>query len=117
MPLTADTRHALDLLARAEHGQVAASLRALPFLAPARHAVVADRLLLRLCGRQGTCAGQVVAYGAGTADRWSVQVVGVCETAEPTAEERALFPADGLKEPLYLWVTPECATVHVEEHA
>ncbi|MET8982512.1 pyridoxamine 5'-phosphate oxidase family protein [Streptomyces sp. NPDC004539] len=115
MPLTADTRHALDLLARADHGQVAASLRALPFLATARHAVVADRLLLRLCGHQSACAGQIVAYGTGTADHWSVQVVGPCEAAEPTPEERALVPGDGHGEPVYVWVTPQYATVHTEE--
>ncbi|WP_416970313.1 pyridoxamine 5'-phosphate oxidase family protein [Streptomyces sp. 4F14] len=115
MPLTADTRHALDLLARADHGQVAASVRALPFLATARHAVVADRLLLRLCGHQHACAGQIVAYGTGAADHWSVQVVGLCETAEPTVEERALIPGDAPTDPVYLWVTPEYATVHTEE--
>ncbi|MEV7287792.1 pyridoxamine 5'-phosphate oxidase family protein [Streptomyces sp. NPDC093252] len=58
---------ATDLLGRIAYGRVAASMRALPFLVPARHIVSDGRVLLRLPGRGGypqACEGQVVAYGA-----------------------------------------------------
>ncbi|WP_442817184.1 pyridoxamine 5'-phosphate oxidase family protein [Streptomyces sp. NBC_01334] len=67
-----DERLAVDLLARTQYGRVAASLRAMPFLACARHIVVDGRLLLRMHRGHGyhrACAGHVVAYGSDNLDR------------------------------------------------
>lgn len=114
-PLAADTRYALDLLARTDHGHLAATRRALPVLAGARHVVVGDRLLLRLHGDNGTCAGQIVAYGTGDADHWSAQVIGVCTPADPEEARHTPLAADAPDGSLYLWVTPQFATVQAEE--
>lgn len=119
---------AVDLLARTDHGRVATSVRALPFLACARHIVADGRILIRMPGSLGhhrACAGSVVAYGSdnlGSARPgealWSVQVVGACTAYEPTAAEIARFgPApervDGEPyEPVYLSVAPQFGTVH-----
>ncbi|MHC3470189.1 pyridoxamine 5'-phosphate oxidase family protein [Streptomyces sp. 7R007] len=124
---------AVDLLARTDHGRIATSMRALPFLAFARHIVDGDRVLLRLpanCGYHRACAGGVVAYGAdnlGSArpgeGLWSAQVVGECGVHEPTAAEIERFgPAPRLVdgepyEPVYLSVTPRFATVHSTDDA
>ncbi|MDQ0934139.1 hypothetical protein QFZ49_004079 [Streptomyces turgidiscabies] len=48
-----DEQRAADLLGRVEHGRVATSMRALPFLASARHIVVDGRVLVRLHGGHG----------------------------------------------------------------
>ncbi|MDQ0600380.1 hypothetical protein QF037_004725 [Streptomyces canus] len=90
-----------SLLARTDYGRVATSMRALPFLALARHVVDDGRVLLRLpgnCGYHRACAGGVVAYGADNlgsarpgAGLWSVQVVGECSAYEPTAAELDRF--------------------------
>ncbi|MEV7136905.1 pyridoxamine 5'-phosphate oxidase family protein [Streptomyces tauricus] len=123
-----DQHIAAGLLGRVEHGRVAASVRALPFLAPARHIVVADRLLLRMHrghGHHRVCAGSVVAYGAdnlasapvGT-EQWSVHIVGWCESAEPTDAQLARFGPGPLRvdggpfEAVYLEINPGLATVH-----
>ncbi|MER5196496.1 pyridoxamine 5'-phosphate oxidase family protein [Streptomyces sp. NPDC002755] len=135
-----DERLAVDLLARVEYGRVAASQRAMPLLACARHIVVDGRLLLRMHrghDHHRACVGHVVAYGAdnlnrarpdstdsadstdSTEGRWSVEIVGKCAAAEPTAAELELFgPAprsmDGGVpfDPVYLRVTPQFVTVH-----
>ncbi|MEU9308063.1 pyridoxamine 5'-phosphate oxidase family protein [Streptomyces sp. NPDC048256] len=132
-----DERLAVDLLARTEYGRVAASLRAMPFLAGARHIVVDGRLLLRMHRGHGyprACVGHVVAYGSDNLNRarpgcvegrwsvvggrWSVETVGKCAAVEPTAAELELFgPAprsvDGGVpfDPVYLRVTPQFVTV------
>ncbi|MFI1925583.1 MULTISPECIES: pyridoxamine 5'-phosphate oxidase family protein [unclassified Streptomyces] len=125
-----DERRAVDLLARTEYGRVAASLRAMPFLACARHIVVDGRLLLRMHRGHGyhrACVGHVVAYGSdnlnrarpGCAEgRWSVEIVGKCAAVEPTAAELELFgPAPRSVEggvpfdPVYLRVIPQFVTV------
>jgi hypothetical protein len=119
---------AVALLARTDHGRVATTLRALPFLAFASHIVQDGRLLLRMPRSHGyhhACVGSVVAYGAdnlGSAGPgeglWSVQVVGACETYDPTAEQVERFgPApttvDGESyEPVYLRIEPQLGTVH-----
>ncbi|WP_328748796.1 pyridoxamine 5'-phosphate oxidase family protein [Streptomyces sp. NBC_00285] len=119
---------AVGLLARTDHGQVATSMRALPFLAFARHIVADGRILLRMPGSAGhhrACAGSVVAYGSdnlGSArpgeDLWSVQVVGECAAYEPSAAEIERFgPAPRLAdgepyEPVYLSVEPRFGSVH-----
>jgi hypothetical protein len=103
-------------------------MRALPFLAFARHIVVDGRVLLRMhrgCGYHRACIGSVVAYGSDNLSSakpgeslWSVQVVGQCEALEPTAAELELFgPAPRLVdgepfEPVYLGVEPQFSTVH-----
>ncbi|WP_282701128.1 pyridoxamine 5'-phosphate oxidase family protein [Streptomyces sp. CC219B] len=124
---TAEQR-AVDLLSRTDYGRIATSMRALPFLAFARHIVSEGRVLLRMpgsCGYHRACAGGVVAYGSdnlGSArpgeSLWSVQVVGECAAHEPTAAELERFgPApllvDGEPfEPVYLSVRPRFGTVH-----
>jgi hypothetical protein len=121
-------RLAVDLIGGTDYGRVATSMRALPFLAFARHIVVDRRVLLRMprgCGYHHACAGSVVAYGTDNLSSarpgeslWSVQIVGQCEPAEPTAAELELFgPAPGLVdgepfEPVYLSMEPQLATVH-----
>ncbi|MET8474170.1 pyridoxamine 5'-phosphate oxidase family protein [Streptomyces sp. NPDC006422] len=125
-----DTARAFELLASVSHGRVATSMRALPFLAAARHVVADGRLLLRLhrgFGYHEACIGGVVAYGADNLDRptgpgdgvrWSVQCVGMCERIEPTPAELALFgpaprTADGEPfDPVHLHVAPQFVTVH-----
>lgn len=125
---SADEKLAVELIGRADYGQVATSMRALPFLAFARHIVADGRVLLRMprnCGFHHACAGSVVAYGTDNLSSarpgeslWSVQIVGRCEPIEPTAAERELFgPAprfvDGEPfEPVYLIIEPQFATVH-----
>ncbi|MET9406771.1 pyridoxamine 5'-phosphate oxidase family protein [Streptomyces sp. NPDC002935] len=124
----ADVQLAVELIGRTDHGRVATSMRALPFLAFARHIVVDGRILLRMprsCGYHHACAGSVVAYGtdnlssAGRGESlWSVQVVGRCEPIEPTAAEVELFgPAPRLVdgepfEPVYLGIAPRFSSVH-----
>jgi hypothetical protein len=124
----ADEKLAVELIGRTDYGRVATSMRALPFLAFARHIVVDGHVLLRMprnCGYHHACAGSVVAYGtdnlssAGPGESlWSVQVVGHCQPIAPTEAERELFgPAprfvDGEPfEPVYLGIDPQFATVH-----
>jgi hypothetical protein len=123
-----DERLAFELLGRTEYGQVATSMRALPFLAAARHIVMDGRVLLRMhkgYGYHEACIGSVVAYGAdnlnsatGCTGQWTVQFVGVCEAFEPTNGELELFGpgphyVDGeLYDPVYLRIEPQLATVH-----
>ena len=112
---------AVDLLARTDHGRVATTLRALPFLAFASHIVQDGRLLLRMPRNQGhhhACVGSVVAYGADNLDAagpgedlWSVQVIGTCEPHEPTADQVERFgPARDAM--VYLRIEPQLSTVH-----
>ncbi|MCX5235790.1 pyridoxamine 5'-phosphate oxidase family protein [Streptomyces prunicolor] len=134
MPLDAqpgDEQLAVDLLARTDHGRVATTLRALPFLAFASHIVQDGRLLLRMPRSHGyhhACVGSVVAYGAdnlGSAGPgeglWSVQVVGACESYDPTADQVERFgPAPGTVddepyEPVYLRIEPQLSTVHTTD--
>ncbi|MGI5456331.1 pyridoxamine 5'-phosphate oxidase family protein [Streptomyces sp. CA-249302] len=126
--MPSDERLAVELLARTDYGRVATSMRALPFLAFARHIVQDGRVLLRLprsCGYHRACAGSVVAYGADNLSSarpgeslWSVQVVGECAAHEPSAAELERFGAAPLLvdgepyEPVYLSVEPQLGTVH-----
>ncbi|MGX2996053.1 pyridoxamine 5'-phosphate oxidase family protein [Streptomyces sp. JNUCC 64] len=123
-----DERRALALLAGADHGRVATSMRALPFLAAARHVLTGDRLLLRMhrgYGYHQACVGSVVAYGADNLGRrapgateWSVQLVGMCDAAVPTPAELLLFgpPPHGVDgepyDPVYLRIEPQFITLH-----
>ncbi|MFI8824297.1 pyridoxamine 5'-phosphate oxidase family protein [Streptomyces sp. NPDC053431] len=117
---------AIELLNRVSYGRVATSMRAMPFVAPARHIVTDDGVLLRLhrgLGYHRACAGSVVAYGAdnltsGAEQLWSVQFTGTAEIVEPTEAQLAAFgPAprsvDGEPfDPVYMRVEPQFVTVH-----
>ncbi|AZM54397.1 hypothetical protein DMA15_19025 [Streptomyces sp. WAC 01529] len=126
--MSTDEQLAFELLRRTDYGRVATSMRALPFLAAARHIVVGGRILLRMhrgYGYHQACVGSVVAYGADNLNaasardgQWTVQCIGVCEAVEPTNAELELFGptphfADGeLFDPVYLRIEPQVAKVH-----
>lgn len=121
---------AIELLRRVSYGRVATSMRAMPFVAPARHIVADGRVLLRMhrgLGYHRACQGSVVAYGAdnlnsGADHLWSVQFTGTAEVVEPTEEQLAAFgPAprivDGAPfEPVYMRVEPRFVTVHALDY-
>ncbi|MFD5553922.1 pyridoxamine 5'-phosphate oxidase family protein [Streptomyces sp. NPDC127068] len=125
---TCAEQRAFALLAGTDHGRVATSMRALPFLAAARHILVDGRLLLRMhrgYGYHRACIGSVVAYGAdnlGTCEpgaaEWSVQLVGLCEAVLPEPAELLLFGptprgVDGEPyDPVYLRIEPQFVTLH-----
>ncbi|TXS30598.1 pyridoxamine 5'-phosphate oxidase family protein [Streptomyces sp. ms191] len=122
---------AIELLTGVSYGRVATSMRAMPFVAPARHIVDEGRVLLRLhrgLGYHRACAGSVVAYGAdnlnsGSENLWSVQFTGTAEVVEPTEEQLAAFgPAprtvDGEPfDPVYMRIEPRFVTVHALDYA
>ncbi|ARF73702.1 pyridoxamine 5'-phosphate oxidase family protein [Kitasatospora albolonga] len=127
---------ALELLRRVPYGRLATSMRALPFLAVARHVVCDGRILLRMhsgFGYHEACDGSVVAYGAdnynaaapdhgdggsGSGDLWSVQFTGPAEIVHPCPEQAELFGAAPLRAngepfaPAYLRIDPHFATEH-----
>lgn len=122
---------AIELLNRVSYGRLATSMRAMPFVAPARHVVADGRVLIRLhrgLGYHRACNGSVVAYGAdnlhsGEEHLWSVQFTGTAEIVEPTAEQRAAFGAEPASvdgepfEPAYMRVEPRFVTVHTFDYA
>ncbi|GGU30854.1 pyridoxamine 5'-phosphate oxidase family protein [Streptomyces violascens] len=124
--MSCEEARAIELLGRVPYGRVATSMRALPFVAPARHIVIDGRVLLRLhagLGYHHACLGSVVAYGAdnlgsGEVDVWSVQFTGTAEAFEPTAGELALFGDDPRAvdgepfDPVYMRIEPQFVTVH-----
>jgi hypothetical protein len=124
--MPSEEARAIELLGRVPYGRVATSMRALPFVAPARHIVVDGCVLLRLhagLGYHHACLGSVVAYGADNlgSDRervWSVQFTGTAERFEPTADELELFgptprEVDGEPfDPVYMRIEPQLVTVH-----
>ncbi|MET9695395.1 pyridoxamine 5'-phosphate oxidase family protein [Streptomyces sp. NPDC006529] len=124
--MSPEERHAIELLRRVPYGRVATSMRALPFLALARHIVVDGRVVLRMhagFGYHHACNGSVVAYGAdnfnsGDPRLWSVQFTGTARVVEPATAELELFgPAphfmDGaVFEPVYMRIEPQFVTVH-----
>ncbi|WP_405676654.1 pyridoxamine 5'-phosphate oxidase family protein [Streptomyces sp. NBC_01511] len=126
-----DELRAIELLNRVQYGRVATSMRAMPFVAPARHIVAADRVVLRMhrgMGYHRACSGSVVAYGAdnfhsGEPDLWSVQFTGTANMVRPTRDQLELFgpgprQVDGEPfDPVYLRLTPQFVTVHVLEYA
>ncbi|WP_369215540.1 pyridoxamine 5'-phosphate oxidase family protein [Streptomyces flavofungini] len=123
-----DEQLAFELLSHTDYGRVATSMRALPFLAAARHIVVDGRLLLRMhrgYGYHQACVGSVVAYGADNLNeasaregQWTVQLIGLCTKVEPANAELRLFGptphyADGeLFDPVYLRIEPQVNKVH-----
>ncbi|SCD31428.1 hypothetical protein GA0115239_100545 [Streptomyces sp. BpilaLS-43] len=129
----ADGRRAMELLAQVPHGRLAASMRALPLLAVARHQVIEGRVFLRLhrgLGYHECCDGNVIAYGAdnvgfpglpassGTDGLWAVQCTGPAELTEPTPGQRDLFGAGPLEvngepfDPVYLRLDPHVVRMH-----
>ncbi|MEV6251105.1 pyridoxamine 5'-phosphate oxidase family protein [Streptomyces sp. NPDC051742] len=129
--MSTDEIRALELLHRVSYGRVATSMRAMPFVAPARHIVVDGRVLLlmhRGLGYHRACSGSVVAYGAdnfdsGSEHLWSVQFTGTAEIVEPTEEERAAFgPEPELVDgepftPVYMRIEPQFVTLHALDYA
>ncbi|MFI8517526.1 pyridoxamine 5'-phosphate oxidase family protein [Streptomyces sp. NPDC085481] len=121
---------AIELLDRVSYGRVATSMRAMPFVAPARHIVTDGRVLLRLhrgLGYHRACNGSVVAYGAdnltsGEEHLWSVQFTGTARIVEPTDEQAAAFgpgprSVDGEPfDPVYMCVEPQFVTVHTLDY-
>ncbi|WP_028810625.1 pyridoxamine 5'-phosphate oxidase family protein [Streptomyces flavidovirens] len=125
---TEDLR-AIELLRRVPYGRVATSMRALPFLAVARHIVVQGRVLLRMhagFNHHQACHGSVVAYGAdnfhvpvpGDETLWAVQCTGTAEIFEPATAELELFGrgphyvGGELFDPVYLRIEPQFVTAH-----
>ncbi|MET9593483.1 pyridoxamine 5'-phosphate oxidase family protein [Streptomyces sp. NPDC006516] len=126
---SSDTSRAMELLGSVRYGRLAMSMRALPFLAVARHLVIEGRVVLRMhrgLGFHESCDGSVIAYGAdnfnspasGVQDLWSVQFTGPAEIVRPAADQRERFgtgPADVNGEhfdPVYLRLDPHVAHMH-----
>ncbi|MFI8367381.1 pyridoxamine 5'-phosphate oxidase family protein [Streptomyces sp. NPDC085466] len=121
---------AIELLGRASYGRVATSMRAMPFVAPARHIVSGDSVVIRMhegLGYHRACSGSVVAYGADDLDPasgvlWTVQFTGTAEIVEPTAAELSAFgpepsSVDGEPfVPVYMRIEPQFVTVHSIEY-
>ncbi|MCY0934213.1 pyridoxamine 5'-phosphate oxidase family protein [Streptomyces sp. H34-S4] len=118
--------HAIELLRRVPYGRAATSMRALPFLAVARHIVVNGKVVLRMhagFGYHQACNGSVVSYGADNFNSdepqlWSVQFTGTANIIEPTTAELELFGpgphfVDGaVFDPVYMRIEPHLVTVH-----
>lgn len=131
-PHPSDELHAFELLGRVRYGRLATSMRALPFLAVARHLVIEGRVVLRMhrgLGYHESCDGSVIAYGADNfnartdntsddEDLWSVQFTGPAEILHPTPGQRELFgvgPAEVNGEtfdPVYLRLDPHVVQLH-----
>ncbi|HWU05380.1 MAG TPA: pyridoxamine 5'-phosphate oxidase family protein [Streptomyces sp.] len=121
---------AIELLGSVRYGRLATSMRALPFLAVARHLVIDGRVVLRMhrgLGFHGSCDGSVIAYGAdnfscsapgGAEDLWSVQFTGPVQIVHPASDQRERFgtgPAEvnGRRfDPVYLRLDPHLAHIH-----
>ncbi|GLF96649.1 pyridoxamine 5'-phosphate oxidase family protein [Streptomyces yaizuensis] len=119
------------LLTGVSYGRLATSMRAMPFVAPARHIVRDDQtVLLRIhrgFGYHRACNGSVVAYGAdnfnsGGRTMWSVQFTGLAQIVVPTEEDLRRFGdeplrADGERfEPVHLHIEPQFVTVHTLDY-
>ncbi|MFE0699373.1 pyridoxamine 5'-phosphate oxidase family protein [Streptomyces sp. NPDC058872] len=128
--MSTDEIRAIDLLSRVSYGRVATSMRAMPFVAPARHIVADGRVLLRMhrgLGYHRACNGSVVAYGAdnfesGAENIWSVQFTGTAEIVEPTEEQLAAFGPEPERvdgepyEAVYMRIEPQFVTVHALDY-
>jgi hypothetical protein len=124
--MSTEELQAIELLRRVPYGRVATSMRALPFLAVARHIVVDGAVVLRMhagFGYHRACDGSVVSYGAdnvnsGAGALWSVQFTGLARIVEPTTAELELFGpgphfVDGtVFDPVYMRIDPQFVTVH-----
>lgn len=124
--MSPDEIRALDLLSRVSYGRVATSMRAMPFVAPARHIVFDGDVLIRLhrgLGYHRACNGSVVAYGADNFGAeaetvWSVQFTGTAGIIDPTEAQLAAFgpeprSVDGEPfDPVFMRIEPQFVTVH-----
>ncbi|WP_188267537.1 MULTISPECIES: pyridoxamine 5'-phosphate oxidase family protein [unclassified Streptomyces] len=124
--MSSDEIRAIELLSRVSYGRVATSMRAMPFVAPARHIVSEGQVLIRLhegLGYHRACNGSVVAYGAdnfnsGSEHLWSVQFAGTAEIVRPTEAQLRAFGSqpdtvDGEPfVPVFMRVDPRFVTVH-----
>ncbi|MFJ2110374.1 MULTISPECIES: pyridoxamine 5'-phosphate oxidase family protein [unclassified Streptomyces] len=127
--MSTEELRAFELLHRVSHGRVATSLRALPFMAPARHVVADGALLLRMhAGLGRTCGGGVVTYGvdnfgSGDGTLWSVQLTGTAEIIDPSAQEIKQFDScpilvDGQPfEPVFMRLESRFIAVHTLDYA
>jgi hypothetical protein len=125
-----DTVRAIELLSSVRYGRLAMSMRALPFLAVARHMVIEGRVVLRMhrgLGFHESCDGSVVAYGAdnfnspapgGAEDLWSVQFTGPAEIVQPPSDQRERFGTGPTEvngerfDPVYLRLDPQLSHMH-----
>ncbi|MEU8757591.1 pyridoxamine 5'-phosphate oxidase family protein [Streptomyces sp. NPDC048659] len=129
--MSTDEIRAIELLSRVPYGRVATSMRAMPFVAPARHIVFEGDVLIRMhrgLGYHRACNGSVVAYGTdnfGSDDEamWSVQFTGTAEIIEPTEAQRAAFGReprtvdDEAFDPVFMRIDPQFVTVHSLDYA
>ncbi|MEV7303144.1 pyridoxamine 5'-phosphate oxidase family protein [Streptomyces clavifer] len=131
-PRPSDELRAIELLGRVRYGRLATSMRALPFLAVARHLVIEGRVVLQMhrgLGCHESCDGSVIAYGADNfnspavpasadEDLWSVQFTGPAEIVDPDAGQRKLFGAGPSEvngepfDPVYLRLDPHVVHMH-----
>jgi hypothetical protein len=125
-----DKLRAMELLGSVRYGRLAMSMRALPFLAVARHLVIEDRVVLRMhrgLGFHESCDGSVIAYGAdnfntpapdGVENLWSVQFTGPAEIMHPASDHRERFGAGPTEvngehfDPVYLRLDPHLTHMH-----
>ncbi|MFJ8882329.1 pyridoxamine 5'-phosphate oxidase family protein [Streptomyces sp. NPDC102402] len=126
----AEKLRAIELLGSVHYGRLAMSMRALPFLAVARHLVTEGRVLLRMhrgLGFHESCDGSVIAYGAdnfnfpepdGKEGLWSVQFTGPVEIVHPASDQRERFGTGPSVvngehfDPVYLKLDPHLAHMH-----
>lgn len=132
-PRPSDELHAIELLGRVRHGRLAASMRALPFLAVARHLVIEGGVVLRMhrgLGYHESCDGSVITYGADNFDAradltsddeeglWSVQFTGPAKIVHPAPDQQELFGAGPAEvngetfDPVYLRLDPHVVRMH-----
>ncbi|MFE7133854.1 pyridoxamine 5'-phosphate oxidase family protein [Streptomyces sp. NPDC057638] len=124
------TEDPISLLSGVSYGRLATSMRAMPFVAPARHITLDGAVFLRIhrgFGYHRSIDRSVVAYGAdnftegGTA-MWSVQFTGLAEIIEPDERTVRAFGAEPHRadgkpfEPVYLRIEPQFATVHTLDY-
>ncbi|MFI1014613.1 pyridoxamine 5'-phosphate oxidase family protein [Streptomyces sp. NPDC020965] len=128
--MSTEELRAIELLARVSYGRLATSMRAMPFVAPARHIVLDGGVVLRIhrgFGYHRACNGSVVAYGAdnfnsGADTLWSVQFTGMADIVRAPDGSAALFgdeptQADGERfEPVYMRIEPQFVTVHTLDY-
>ncbi len=128
--MSTEEARAVELLGRVPYGRLATSMRAMPFVAPARHIVLDGSVFLRIhrgFGYHSACNGSVVAYGAdnlnsGAAVRWSVQFSGTAEVVQPSEEMLRLFGEQPHHmngeafDPVYLRIEPRFVTVHTMDY-